>query len=298
MTDTAEAVAPAVASTAVPVTPPAAGGAAAALAGDVKGTETKVAGPSWLGEADAELAGYVQNKGWKSPVELLNSYKGLEKLAGAPADKILRLPDEGDDAGWNDVLTKLGRPATPEEYKIEVPPEVGDEKFAAEAKGWMHKAGLTAKQAEAIAGEWNAAMKARVEEQQAIERQQAEAFEKKSAEDLEAIARKLGPDQYAEAVEYGRRAVRHYGLKEEQLTALERVMGTEAFTMLLSDAGRARSEAKFVGSEQASSFTMSRAQALAKIDALKADKEWQDRYLNGGAKERDEFERLNKVAYG
>jgi hypothetical protein len=59
----------------------------------------------WLGETpDPELKGYVENKGWKDPVELLNGYRNLEKLVGQA--RIAMPKDENDAEGYARCTTR------------------------------------------------------------------------------------------------------------------------------------------------------------------------------------------------
>lgn len=77
----------------------------------------------WLGDTiDQETRGYFQNRGWDklTPAEAaLNAAKAhreAEKHIGAPANEILRLPKQGDEAGWKAVYQRLGAPSSPDGY--------------------------------------------------------------------------------------------------------------------------------------------------------------------------------------
>lgn len=61
--------------------------ATAALMGDNGGTASGAATTAdtkgvWSAEFDEDTNAYVQNKGWQSPVDLLSSYRNLEKFVG------------------------------------------------------------------------------------------------------------------------------------------------------------------------------------------------------------------------
>lgn len=72
----------------------------------------------------------------------------------APAAFIEKLPDDGDEKGWQDLYAKLGRPEKIEDYGIK-PPEGSDGTFLNTALSWMHESGLNKKQAETVINKFN-----------------------------------------------------------------------------------------------------------------------------------------------
>jgi len=99
-------------------------GAGAAPAG-VAPTAQPSPGSVWTAAFDEDTNAYVSNKGWKEPQDLLMSYRNLEKFAGG-AKNLLELPPEDASPEQLDAFyTKLGRPASPDEYGIR-PPEGAD----------------------------------------------------------------------------------------------------------------------------------------------------------------------------
>ncbi|MDY0872510.1 hypothetical protein [Dongia rigui] len=82
----------------------------------------------WRLGLEDDLAGLVQQKGWRSAKDVLTSYRSLERMLGG--DRVA-LP--GKDAGpedWGPVWEKLGRPADPAGYALSAPggddPAVGE----------------------------------------------------------------------------------------------------------------------------------------------------------------------------
>ncbi|MEN0615496.1 hypothetical protein [Klebsiella indica] len=65
-----------------------------------------------------------------------------------------KLPDDGDEKGWQDLYAKLGRPEKIEDYGIKAP-EGSDGTFLNTALGWMHESGLSKKQAETVINKFN-----------------------------------------------------------------------------------------------------------------------------------------------
>ena len=100
----------------------------------------------WIDGMPAEDLGYVQNKGWDKLPDadaaktLLKTYRELETYRGAPADRLVVLPAEDTPDAWKPVWEKLGVPKDASGY--EVPDDL---------KPIAHTAGLTPKQAKALA---------------------------------------------------------------------------------------------------------------------------------------------------
>ena len=133
------------------------GNAASALAENNTPAAPPVAAPNWLDGADEVTVGYVQNKGWEKPTQVLESYRNLEKLMGADRagnTVILPKPDATPEE-FGKFYDRLGRPSDAAGYKLQVP-QGGDPEFAKIAGNWFHESGLTAKQGEELAGRWNA----------------------------------------------------------------------------------------------------------------------------------------------
>jgi hypothetical protein len=94
----------------------------------------------------------VKNKGWKDINAAILSYKELQSKLG----KAIEAPaPDADKATLDAFYAKIGRPETPEGYKLALPEGVPqdalyDAGFAAQFRAWAHEAGLTPKQASAL----------------------------------------------------------------------------------------------------------------------------------------------------
>jgi hypothetical protein len=252
------------------------------------GDKPAAATGSWYDNIDdADLKGYVQNKGWKDPKELADGYRNLEKLLGG--EKIPMPKGADDKEGWARVYDALGRPKTADDYKLQVP-EGDDGAFAKVAAGKFHELGLTAEQAAGLNAWWNETQQGRMQEYT----QQTAA---KSQEDLNNLKTEWG-GAYDENLEYGRRAAREYGLDQGKLEKLEAALGTGEMVKLLAQIGRAQGESSFVdGNSGNKGFGMTPEAARQRVDALRADKEWTTKYLQGNADAQQELARLMKLAY-
>lgn len=244
----------------------------------------------WLGDdAPDDLKGYVQNKGWKGPREVLDGYRNLEKVVGGAR---LAMPkDENDAEGWGKVYDALGRPKTATDYKLPVP-EGQDGAFAKVASEVMHKAGLSAKQATTLATWWN-------EQTAAAQKAADEKFANDSAAAMQKIEQAWG-GAYKEREETARRAARQFGIDEPMAEAMERGLGTEKFMDLMWRIGHAIGEhgggAGLDGQRPGAGGALTPAQATAEIARLKTDPEFTKKYIAGGATERARMEQLHKWA--
>lgn len=272
---------------------PAPAPAAAGDGGQAATTTTAAPAPapaagSWYDSIeDGDLKGYVQNKGWKDPVELANGYRNLEKLLGS--EKIPMPKGAEDKDGWGRVYDALGRPKSADEYALTVP-EGGSPEFAKAAAGKFHELGLSKAQAEALTTWYN---------EQAISQigasQQAQAA--KVEQDMQALRGEWG-QAWDENVELGRRAARQFGLDGGKLEALENAFGTGEMLKFMARIGRGLTEHTFEGGRSTNSFGMTPEAAKQRISALREDRDFTAKYLSGNADARSEMQRLMEVAYG
>lgn len=253
--------------------------------GATSATAPTSTGNWWDNIEDSDLKGYVANKGWKDSTELARGYQNLEKLLGSEK---LPMPKGDDDVeGWNKLYTKLGRPETPEGYGIKAA-EGQDPTLANAAASKFHELGLTEKQGQALTNWWAEQSQGLLDAQSAAQAQ--------SAEQAIAELKNEWGNKYDENIELGRRAAREYGLDADALGKIEGALGTKGLLDLMAKIGRGQGEAEFIGQGK-TSFGMSPEAARARIQALKGDAEWTQRYLKGDADARAELERLHRLGY-
>lgn len=240
----------------------------------------------------AALGETVKTKGWKHPSEALLSYVNLEKVFGA--DKagrtILAPKDENDAEGYAAIYDRLGRPKAAEDYKLPVP-DGDDGTFAKAMAPVLHKHGLNVKQAQGIANEYNALIKA-AEEQ----------FLRTSDEQYKALKTEWG-QAATQNEELARRAVAKFGkdagLDEGGLDRLERAIGTGPMLKLFHAIGASFAEGTFVDG-RAGAGGLTPAAAKAEIAKKFSDSEFMARYTNADAKIRqtaiDEMMQLQRIA--
>lgn len=84
--------------------------------------ETTEPTSSWYSNFDPSIQEFVKARGWDNPdgpLQALNSLKTLESLKGAPADRLLQIPEKPED--WAAVYQRLGRPEAPDKYAYKLP---------------------------------------------------------------------------------------------------------------------------------------------------------------------------------
>jgi len=235
---------------------------------------------------DADLKGYVQNKGWKDPVELANGYKNLEKLLGG--EKLPMPKGAEDKEGWGRVYDALGRPKSAEEYKLPVPD--GDPgNFAKAAAGKFHELGISQQQAEGLAAWWN---EQQTGQMQQLQQQSAQKVE----QDLGTLKTEWGT-AWEENINLGQRAAKEFGLDASKLTAIENAMGTGEMLKFMARIGRGLTEHTFEGGKSTQGFGMTPEAARARISSLQQDKEFSTKYIAGNADAQAEMQKLMKIAY-
>jgi len=265
------------------------GGNGAAPAAPVENT-------SWFGGFDQETSGWLENRGLtkldeKAAIpELVKGFRNAEKFVGAPADKLIRVPDwdKADKIELDQIYTKLGRPNDPKEYNIPVP-EGQPRDIADWAQGVFHEAGLSQRQAQMVASKWNE-LGAGITEQTAQAKQQA-------WKDQETKLRMEWGAAYEKQDAVAARTIDSLGLKEEQLAAIRDSLGFDGAMKMLASIGEKLGEADYVSGEGGSNGPITPAQAVSRISQLQQDKEWTAKYLAGNAEARNEMARLMKMAY-
>jgi hypothetical protein len=246
----------------------------------------------WKGAGLDEVGlGTVQNKGWKGPADVVNSYVHLERLAKGDPNTLLRLPTTDDPAAWGEVYTKLGRPATAAEYSFKAP-EGQDGAFAETAKSWFHEAGLSDKAAGKVVEKWN-------EYAAGLQKQQETAFVQQAQADLNQLKIEWGTAHDAN-IALAKRAAGVFGLDQPTMDKMERAMGTATLMKFMHNLGsRLGTDDQFVtGNDGRLGFNQSSpAGARARIDELGADKAFMAKVQAGDAASVAEWNRLFRAAY-
>ncbi len=246
----------------------------------------------WTTGLNDDTRGYVQNKGFKDPGAVLDSYRNLEKLMGLPAENVLKLPVKDDDVdGWNKVHAKLGRPEKADEYQIAMPEKGGDPAFAKWAKEQFHGLGLSKKQGETLAAKWTEFMGGQVQAQTADLAAKGQAAESGLKKEWGAA--------YEQNMAMVERAANTLGMDDKVLHAFRDSMGGAEAAKFIHGLSQKLGEGKFVSGEGNQGFggALTPSQAQQQLQSLRSDPDFVRRYTAGGSKEKAEMDRLHQFAY-
>ena len=253
----------------------------------------------WYDGAAAEDVGYLQNRGWDkvdAKTAALNAGKAhreAEKLIGAPADKIVRLPADPNDAeGWRQVQRKLGAPADEKGYDFSVIKHadgtVLEDAFASAMKARALKLGLKPTDATEMVSEL-------VKMGDASEAAEATEAAGKLALEKTKLDENWGPKADTNLF-IAKQTAAALGVTPEQVAAAEKIVGYAALMEMFRNIGSKIGEDRFVVAPGGGNpGPMSKEAAMDRLSSLKADKVWVASYLNGDAEKAKEMAALNAM---
>lgn len=221
-----------------------AAGGGSGNAGAGGGAPAGGAAAPWHGFTAPEDVAYVTNKGWTGVGDVVKSYRGAEKLIGKPADSLLTLPQEGDQAGWDAVYSRLGRPESPDKYDLMTGAPEGaqaDPDVMKHIGGLFHAAGLNAKQASLIAKGYNEFVAQRAE-------QEMKDYNLNLQADRNTLQQEWGGG-FDRMMGTAKMAARALDLPEAAINGIEAELGYANTMKLFAQIGQKLGEDKFVGGE-------------------------------------------------
>ncbi len=277
------------------------GAAAAGGSGAAAGTPqvAPAANTPWYQGADAEIIGHMQTKGWDKKaanevaLEAIKSFREAEKFIGAPANELLRVPKEvSDEAGWNKVWSRLGKPADPKEYDFSTIKFADGTPLAEDFTNFMRqqafKLNMPKEAATAITNEFAKYM----ESAEMSEKTESAA---KIAEERSALARNWGANLEANKF-IAQRAAAALGVDPATVAALENVVGYAKVMDMFLNIGQKIGEDKFItGNRGEQNGVLTREQAQSRKGELMNDKEWVKSYLAGDTAKKREMTALNTL---
>lgn len=249
-----------------------------------------------------EMQGAFSSKGWdkKTPLEAalesMKSYQEVEKHLGVPKDQLARIPkDANDKEGWATLNRRLGMPEAADKYDFskvkhadgaDLKPE-----FVKELQTAFWEDGVGADRASNIVSKLVKHLDASGESDKLIA--QGELAKQKDIIKTEWKGREEANMFIA------KQAVERLGLNKDTVEALEKTSGYAVTMQALLKIGQAMGESKFVTNDaDPAKGTLSREQASAKMNELKRDSIWVDRFNKGGVKENQEHDALARIAAG
>lgn len=252
---------------------------------------TTPAPSEWYSSFPDDLKSKVQQKNFKDPAAMAESYFNVEKLIGHPAERLLKLPENmSDKEAMKAIFGKLGRPEKSDDYKVPMPEKGGDENFAKAAKSMFHEAGLTVSQGEELTNRWNGWINETQKANEAAKVAKVEADDK-------ALRKEWGA-AFEQNIKTGAQAAKTFGLTEEQINSLQEHLGLPSTMKFFYHIGSKLGEADFVTASSTGSGKgiLSPGAANARIQQLGKDKEFMNKYANGDRAAIEEMTNLHQWA--
>lgn len=250
---------------------------------------------------EAEFVGTVQTRGLDkkdaatAAFEFYKAHKEAEKFIGAPAKELLRLPKEPGDPAWNQIYERLGKPAKADEYDFkDIKLKDGsalDDDDTAFIRETAFKANMSKDAARQFAADMVAKRDRDGEQEATI-----------GAADLKAEKDALMKDWGANKdgnLFIARQAALKLGFKPEAIDALQKVAGYGATMQALLNVGQKIGEDKFIANQApGATGVLTVQQAKAKLEELKRDSIWRDKYYKGDRAAIAEFDALVEMSVG
>ncbi len=255
--------------------------------------------PWYEGKADEATVGYFTARGWggdavTAAIEASKAHREAEKKLGIPSNEVVRFPTKQDDPAWAQVWERLGVGKTAAEYdlsNVKVNGKALDPALATTLQTLAHTLNLPKDRAPILAAEI-----AKLDVSRATAADAAKVA--KIQEERGALVKDWGNHFEANKMVASNAAAR-FGITPEEINALEGTVGYARTMMFLRDVGMRMGEDKFIRNDQKpGGGTMSVPEAKAQIETLKADRDWVNRYRNGGAAEAKQFSDLTKIIAG
>lgn len=247
------------------------------------------ASPDWITGLSDELKGYAQTKGFKDPAAVLDSYRGLEKTIGVPPERILKMPENMDTPEGRAIYERLGAPKEAKDYKIEIPPAIGDQKLADGLRDVAFKNNFTHRQVESLVGWWN-------EQTTSAHNVAVEEHKAKQTQENDGLKKEWGA-AYEQNKEIANQAARRLGLDNDTLLGLAEILGPAKAFKALHDLGVKTGEAQFVIGKGAGGEAFSPAAAKERLRELRADESFIKRFSSGDADAVKTWNKLNEQAW-
>lgn len=258
-------------------------------------TQTPAETPWYAEVVPQDQHEWIANKKWDGPAAVVRDYRNLESYVGADkAGRGVIIPKDDDPEAWGQVYDKLGRPGKPEEYGLPVP-EGDPGEFAKQAASWFHEAGLTKRQADALAGKWNEYAGAQQGEAAKAEEARQAALAEEWTQAETALRTEWG-EQYDNNLNMARAAAQKLGVDPDALEKMQGVMGQAALMRHFHSVAQLYREGELAPGGQNKSGAMTPAQARAEIKALQQDRTFYEKLKAGDVEAQKRWTQLHEVA--
>ncbi len=222
---------------------------------------------------------------FKDVAALAKSYVAAQKLIGAER---IAVPKGEDEASWEQLYNRLGRPATPEEYKLDAETTVeADPQTEMWFRNTAHQIGLSNKQAGRLKSAWEEMVQTRGHEQ-AISQEEAQKL-------LDREMRQEWGSVFEQKHRAAMRAVHRFA-DGDVVGHLENLMGSKSALKFFAAVGEAISEDRVEGSG-IQGFRPDPAQARAQLDSLHRDSQVTEALLDRDHPRHAEYRDLRRKLY-
>ncbi len=260
-------------------------------------TTATTTGTPWFAGLDDETRGYITNRGLdkldatQAAHEAIKAARNAQAKLGIPADQVLRVPSDANDKdGWGKVYERLGRPADPKDYQLEML-EKDKPAFYDAIRPKLHELGVTKTQGEELVKHINSWMKTAVEENTAA---QTAAL----AVDQADLKKSWGANHAVNQM-IAQKAMQKLGFSDAEVKAMETVAGYKGIMEKMLKIGVGLGEDRFVSNDlPGGKGLMTREGALERLNQKKADRAWAAKYLAGDADAVKEANDLHRLAFG
>lgn len=227
---------------------------------------------------------------------MVDSYRSLEKFHGVPPEQLVKLPKDlttpEAQGQLQTLFDRLGRPSTPDGYKLDIPKEHGSPEFAKGAAEAFHKANLTAEQAKQVTDFFNGFAK----NQMAAN---SEAYKQAVETGKGNLKREWGAAS-EHNLSVAKNAAQEFGATGKMIDAMEAAVGYENVMKFFHGLGSKIGEATFHAGNRGSNpnAPMTPAQAKTRLAELKSDPAFIKRWSSGDATARSEVAKLDGFIVG
>lgn len=264
----------------------------------------------WHEGFDSETKGYLTTRGWDKKtaaeafLEASKAHKEAEKFVGAPADKILRLPDERTTdtpetrtrhaEEWQKIHERLGKPKEAKDYDLTTVKRAGDKPIEDALADTLRQAAFDSNLSKDGAVKLAAAV---VKHLDGVDGASAADVADKLAAEKKALNDNWGANANVNMM-VAQGAVKALGVDPTAVAALEKVVGYAKVMEMFRNIGSKIGEDRFVTNQGPAGGVMTKDQATSEKSALMRDEAWRKRYLAGGVEEQRKMTTLNKIITG
>src|SRR5262245_1365093 len=252
----------------------------------------------WHNSLDNDIKTYALKKGYdladpmKAFTFAAKGHMEAEKFLGVPPHQLLRLPaDVNDEAGWNAIYQRFGKPLDKSGYdfsKVKFADgndlDTGFVEFTRDKSFELH---MPAQNAAAIAQAFVGFM-------EQSDKREAEQATTKLSEEKAQLQKDWGNNY-----EYNRQTAvqgaQKLKVSAEDVAALEKVVGYSRVMEIFRKVGAGTTEDAYIAGKQGGEFMTTAQTAQARLNELTQNQEWNKRFLANEPEALREFHQLTKL---